>query len=91
MGLGVYSSANKLMGVESATIVKTADGEDPRNYIKIYVQVNLSKYFLKHFPEVHSKPCQKTKMKLFVKVAKSFLKAVNCLRKKLHLRCFTVL
>lgn len=35
MGLGVYSSANKLMGAESATIVKTAEGEDPRNYIKI--------------------------------------------------------
>ena len=35
MGLGVYSSVNKLMGAESATIVKTAEGEDPRNYIKI--------------------------------------------------------
>ena len=35
MGLEVYSSANKLMGAESATIVKTVDGEDPRNYIKI--------------------------------------------------------
>ena len=35
MGLGVYSSANKFMGAESATIVKTADGKDTRNYIKI--------------------------------------------------------
>ena len=63
MGLGVYSSANKLMGAESATIVKTADGEDPRNYIKICSGKPL-KILSQAFPEVHSKPCQKTKMKL---------------------------
>ena len=90
MGLGVYSSANKLMGVESATIVKTADGEDPRNYIKI-----CSGKPLKILSQASSRSAFKTLSKnqdeAFVKVAKSFLKAVNCLRKKLHLRCFTVL
>ena len=39
-------------------------------------------------PETYSEPCQKSKMKLFVKVVKSF-QTLTFFHKKLHPRCLT--
>ena len=44
----------------------------------------------KFLSEVHGKPCQTSKMELFVKMVTSFrAKAINYSRKKLNLKCLT--